>query len=144
MPHDLALKAMNATHRLLLTASGGKLGWSFMGMPVIELTTTGRKSGQPRKTMLTSPLQEGSTIVIVASRGGDDRNPAWYLNVKQNPIVEVKMGAGPARRMRADLATPEERARMWPELTKAHSNYAGYQRRTTREIPLVLLRPIND
>lgn len=144
MPHDLALKAMNATHRLLLAASGGKIGWSAMGMPVIELTTTGRKSGQPRTTMLTSPLQEGSTIVIVASRGGDDHHPAWYLNLKANPLVDVKVSGGPTRRMRADLATADERARMWPVLTQAHTNYAGYQRKTTREIPLVLLRPIND
>jgi deazaflavin-dependent oxidoreductase (nitroreductase family) len=144
MPHDLALKAMNATHRLILAASGGKLGWSAAGMPVIELTTTGRRSGLPRKTMLTSPLQEGSTIAIVASRGGDDRHPAWYLNLRDNPIVEVAMGGGSPRRMRADIATDEERARLWPQLTRAHTNYAGYQRRTAREIPLVLLRPIND
>jgi deazaflavin-dependent oxidoreductase (nitroreductase family) len=144
MPHDLALKAMNATHRLLLAASGGKLGWSAMGMPVVELTTKGRKSGLPRQTMLTSPWQEGSTIVIVASRGGDDHHPAWYLNLCADPIVEVRVGGGPSQRMRADIATPEERGRLWPALTKAHRNYAGYQRRTSREIPLVLLRPVND
>ena len=66
MPSDLALKTMNRVHRIVLGATGGRLGWSASGMPVIELTTTGRRSGRPRTTMLTSPYQEGSTIVIVA------------------------------------------------------------------------------
>jgi deazaflavin-dependent oxidoreductase (nitroreductase family) len=64
-------------------------------MPVIELTTTGRKSGQPRTTMLTSPYQEDSTFVVVASRGGDDTNPAWFLNLGDDPKVMVKLGPNP-------------------------------------------------
>ena len=75
LPSDRALRAMNRVHRILLGASGGRLGWRFSGMPVIELTTTGRKSGQPRTTMLTSPYQEDSAVVVVASRGGDDKDP---------------------------------------------------------------------
>ena len=70
MPNDLVLKGMNCAHRALLAVSFGKLGWDAAGMPVLELTTTGRRSGQARSVMLTSPLQEGDTIVIVASRGG--------------------------------------------------------------------------
>ena len=112
-------------------------------MPVIELTTTGRHSGLPRATMLTSPYQEGSTIVIVASRGGDDRHPAWYLNLVEQPEVTVSVGGKPSQRMRAETAGPEERARLWPLLTADHRNYAGYQRKTNREIPVVLLRPID-
>src|SRR5690606_2970560 len=108
---------------------------------VLELTTIGRKSGEPRTVMLTSPLQEGSTTVIVASRGGDDHHPAWFLNLRDNPDVEVAMKGEPRRRMRARVATPEERSRMWPKITAAHTNYAGYQRKTDREIPLVLLEP---
>ena len=69
MPSDLTLKAMNTIHRGVLKLSGGRLGWEARKMPVIELTTTGRKSGQPRSVMLTSPVQEGSTIVVVASPG---------------------------------------------------------------------------
>jgi len=95
MPSDVALKAMNRVHRVLLGASGGRLGWRFSGMPVIELTTTGRKSGQPRTTMLTSPYQEDSTFVVVASRGGDDTNPAWFLNLGDDPKVMVKLGPNP-------------------------------------------------
>lgn len=91
--------------------------------------------------MLTSPYLEGDTIVVVASRGGDDRHPAWFLNLREHPDVTVSVGGKAARRMRARLASPEERARIWPALTAAHRNYAGYQKRTQREIPLVLLAP---
>ncbi|HEX6476414.1 MAG TPA: nitroreductase/quinone reductase family protein [Acidimicrobiales bacterium] len=143
MPSDFGLKAMNRVHRIVLGATGGRLGWSASGMPVLELTTTGRRSGQPRATMLTSPYQEGSTIVIVASRGGDDHHPAWFLNLQEKPEVTVSVGGKPAQPMRAEIAGPEERARLWPLVTADHRNYAGYQRKTTREIPLVLLHPID-
>ncbi len=110
-------------------------------MPVLELTTTGRKSKQPRAVMLTSPLQEGSTVVIVASRGGDDQNPAWFLNLRDDPNVEVSLKGAPKQPMTARVATPAERARMWPKIVADHKNYGGYQKRTEREIPLVLLEP---
>lgn len=110
-------------------------------MPVVELTTTGRKSGRPRSVMLTSPVQEGDTIVVVASRGGDDQNPAWLLNLRENPDVEVALQGAPKRPMRARIATPEERAGLWPLVIADHKNYAQYQTKTTREIPLVLLEP---
>jgi deazaflavin-dependent oxidoreductase (nitroreductase family) len=110
-------------------------------MPVLELTTTGRKSGQRRSVMLTSPLQEGATIVVVASRGGDDQHPAWLLNVRADPDVEVAMKGEPKRPMVARVANAEERARLWPLVTADHKNYAGYQTKTDREIPLVLLEP---
>jgi len=142
MPTDLAFKALNRFHRMVLRATGGRLGWNASGMPVIELTTIGRRSGQPRATMLTSPYQEGSTIVVVASRGGDDHHPAWYLNLREHPEVTVSMGGEPGEQMRAEIADPEDRARLWPLITADHPNYAGYQRKTKREIPVVLLRPI--
>ena len=140
MPSDAFLKGMNAFHRAILKLSGGRLGWSGQRMPVLELTTTGRRSGQPRTVMLTSPVQEGDTFVIVASRGGDDQHPAWFLNLRDNPDVEVTTREG-KRRMRARVASPEERARLWPLVTADHKNYAGYQTKTKREIPLVLLEP---
>ncbi|MDQ6840758.1 MAG: nitroreductase family deazaflavin-dependent oxidoreductase [Actinomycetota bacterium] len=141
MPSNRALKTMNAVHRVILTASGGRLGWEASAMPVIRLTTTGRKSGQRRSVMLTSPLQEGSTIVVVASRGGDDHHPAWFLNLRDDPDVEVVVQGGPAQRMHAHIATDEQRSRLWPPLIAAHKNYAGYQDKTSREIPLVMLEP---
>ncbi|MDQ1535263.1 MAG: hypothetical protein QOF28_3024 [Actinomycetota bacterium] len=141
MPSDAVLKTMNGIHRVMLKASFGRFGWEFSKMPVLELTTTGRKSGQKRSVMLTSPLQEGDSIVVVASRGGDDTHPAWFLNLRDNPEVEVALKGAPKRPMRARVANTEERARMWPKITAAHKNYADYQTKTTREIPLVLLEP---
>lgn len=142
MPSDLRLKAMNTIHRTMLKATGGKAGWNLIGMPVVELTTTGRKSGLARSVMLTSPLQEGATVVVVASRGGDDKAPAWLHNIEADPAVEVAMHGGPRKPWTARVATTQERARMWPVLTAKHKNYAGYQRKTAREIPLVLLEPV--
>jgi deazaflavin-dependent oxidoreductase (nitroreductase family) len=141
MPSDAALKAMNTIHRVILKVSFGHLGWSASNMPVLELTTTGRKSGQKRAVMLTSPLQEGDTYVVVASRGGDDTHPAWFLNLRDDPEVEVAVQGGPKQPMRARVATADERAELWPRVTADHQNYAGYQTKTDREIPLVLLEP---
>ena len=91
MPSDAALKVMNQVHRVLIKGSGGRVGYSFSGMPVIELTTKGRRSGQRRTSMLTSPYQENGDYVIVASRGGDDRHPAWFLNLRDHPEVEASI-----------------------------------------------------
>lgn len=141
MPSDLALKTMNGVHRAMLKLTGDRLGWTVSNMPALELTTIGRKSGQPRSVMLTSPLQEGSTIVVVASRGGDDTHPAWFLNLRDNPDVEVAYQGRAKQKMTARVATPDERARLWPLVIADHKNYAGYQTKTDREIPLVLLEP---
>ena len=142
MPTDLQLKAMNSAHRILLKLSGGRLGWNALGMPVLELTTIGRRSGQPRSAMLTAPLVEGDTYVVVASRGGDDTHPAWFLNLRDEPRVDVVIKGGASQPRLARVATPDERARMWPLITSRYGNYAGYQKRTSREIPLVLLEPL--
>ena len=141
MPSDFALKAMNTAHRIILKVSFGKVGWSAAGMTVLELTTTGRKSGEPRSVMLTSPHQDGETVVIVASRGGDDHHPAWFLNLQANPDVEVALAGAPKAPYTARVATAEERAELWPTITAKHKNYADYQTKTEREIPLVLLAP---
>ncbi len=141
MPSDFVLKAMNTTHRIMLAVTGNRLGASFGGMPSLELTTTGRKSGQPRAVMLTSPLQQGDAYIVVASRGGDDFHPAWFLNLRDNPAVEVKVVGKPKQKMRARVASADERAEMWPKITGKYRNYAGYQKKTDREIPLVLLEP---
>lgn len=141
MPSDRALRAMNSAHRLALRLSGGRLGHSAMGMPVLELTTTGRRSGQRRSVMLTSPLTDDGHLVVVASRGGDDRHPAWFLNLRDDPLVEVSVRGAERQPMTAHVATGEERARLWPLVAERHPNYAGYQRRTSRTIPLVVLVP---
>jgi deazaflavin-dependent oxidoreductase (nitroreductase family) len=144
MPSDAMLKTMNAVHRGLLKVSGGRLGRRLSGMPVLELTTIGRKTGQPRTVMLTSPLQDGAAMIVVASRGGDDTHPAWFLNLCEHPEVEVAMNGELPKRMHARIASADERARLWPLVVADHANYGGYQRKTSREIPLVLLEPSAD
>ncbi|NQV97537.1 MAG: nitroreductase family deazaflavin-dependent oxidoreductase [Acidimicrobiaceae bacterium] len=139
MPSDLFLKTANVMHRAILGITRGRVGWRVGKMPVLELSTTGRKSGVSRSVMLTSPLQESNAIVIVASRGGDDQHPAWFLNLRDNPQVEVAYMGKPKSAMTARVATDVERARMWPLVTARYKGYAGYQTKTTREIPLVIL-----
>lgn len=131
---------INPFHRTVLRATGGRVGRSLAGMPVVVLETTGRKSGEPRRTMLTAPVVDGDTVVLVASYGGDSRHPAWYLNLTANPDVAIEMD-GTRREMTARTATAEEKAALWPRITKSYRGYAGYQKRTDREIPVVLLTP---
>lgn len=141
MPADFVLKGMNAVHRVILGVTRGKAGWQLGPMPVVELTTIGRQSGARRTVLLTSPIQEGDSIVLVASRGGDDHHPAWYLNLCDNPRVCVSVKGGPEQTMIARTATPEERTRWWPDVVRAYRGYAAYQKKTAREIPLVVLTP---
>ena len=138
MPSDFTFKAMNRIHRALLKVSGGRLGWSAGKMPVPELTTTGRKNGQPRVTMLTSPWEDGDTMALVASAGGNDHDPAWFLNLRANPSVTVRTD-GRTVHMTARIATGDERSELWPQIVSKYKNYAGYQAKTDREIPVVLL-----
>jgi deazaflavin-dependent oxidoreductase (nitroreductase family) len=141
MPSDVLLKTMNGVHRVLQKVTFGKVGWSFGGMPVVELTTIGRRSGQPRTVLLTSPVQEGDAYVLVASRGGDDHHPAWFLNLKANPQVQVSVDGKPAAPYVAREGTPEERERIWPKVTGTYKGYAGYERKTDRLIPIVFVSP---
>jgi deazaflavin-dependent oxidoreductase (nitroreductase family) len=142
MPSDFVLKSMNNIHRTILKVSGGRKGWNGGNMPVLKLTTVGRKSGEKREVMLTSPLQFESTMVIVASRGGDDHHPAWFLNLRDEPLVEVATQDEVKHQRRARIATSDERNTMWPQIVEKYKNYGGYQSRTQREIPLILLEKI--
>jgi hypothetical protein len=117
---DVSLKTMSRVHRAIVHLSGGQLLGSAFGMPVVELHTTGRKSGRPRSTMLTAPVVDGDRVVLVASKGGDDRDPDWYRNL---------------------MASATEKAELWPRVVAAYQGYGGYQRRTERDIPLVILEP---
>ncbi len=135
------MKTMNAIHRIIVKVSRNRFGWSAMNMPVLELTTIGRRSGQPRTVFLTTPLRLGETIVVVASRGGDDHHPSWFLNLRDNSAVQVAVQGGAPREMLARIASPEERSTLWPQVVAEHQNYADYQTKTSRQIPLVLLEP---
>jgi deazaflavin-dependent oxidoreductase (nitroreductase family) len=106
-------------------------------MAPVELSTIGRKTGQPRLTMLTSPLYDDTRVVLIASKGGDDRDPQWYRNLSANPAVEVTID-GTTRKMRARTASPEEKATLWPDIVAAYKGYAGYEKRSARDIPVVI------
>lgn len=135
---DVAARIISGTHEQIFKATQGRIGGSVAGMPALILATTGRKSGRIRRTMLTAPIVEGETVILVASYGGDSRHPAWFLNLRDNPSVEVTM-RGATKPMKARVATAEEKAELWPRVTGTYPGYAAYQRRTDRDIPLVIL-----
>jgi deazaflavin-dependent oxidoreductase (nitroreductase family) len=137
---DVGARFVTGLHKAVFRASNGRLANRGFGMPVVELATTGRKSGKRRTTMLTSPVQDGESVVLVASWGGDDRHPTWFLNLRDKPEVELTMG-GRTRPMRARVATSNEKTELWPRVVEAYKGYAGYQKRTDRDIPLVILEP---
>jgi len=136
---EVLFKVSKRLHPLILRLSGGRVGGSIKGMPVLVVTTTGRKTGQPRPTPLTAIEADGHTYVV-ASKGGDDRHPAWYLNLVAHPEVVVNRD-GRTTPMLARVLSPEERAAVWPVVTRTYQGYAGYQERTDREIPVVELVP---
>ncbi|GAC78450.1 deazaflavin-dependent oxidoreductase, nitroreductase family [Gordonia malaquae] len=134
---DLGSKLMNRGHRLILAVSGGRLLSTPFGMPTVELHTVGRKSGLPRSCFLTSPVHDAERIVLVASKGGDDRHPDWYRNLQATPDAGIVIN-GVTRPVTARTATPDEKARLWPQIVAAYGGYASYQKRTSRDIPVVI------
>ncbi len=125
-------------HRLLLTLTGGRYPRTVMGMLTVELHTVGRKSGKPYANLLTSPVHDDDRIIVVASKGGHEDHPDWYKNAVATPEVTVTVD-GATVPMLARSAGPDERAELWPRVVKAYKGYAGYQRNTSREIPLLIL-----
>lgn len=133
------LHAVAAVHRTVYCWSGGQVGGRVRGRPVLLLTTRGRRSGKER----TSPvcfLVAGDRLVVAAAAGGRSRHPAWYLNLRDDPHVAVRLGAL-RRPMVASVAQGAERAHLWERLTREYPLCAGYEKRAGREIPIVVLRP---
>lgn len=128
-------------HRALLRLTGGRFPKRILGMQPIELVTIGRKSGERRPTLLTSPIYEEGRVVVVASKGGYQDHPQWYKNLAANADVEVTV-EGRTRAMRARTASPEEKATLWPRIVAAYKGYEGYQRNTDRDIPVVICEPV--
>ncbi len=136
------IKISSAMHEFWYRLTGGLIGgrlYGLYGARVLLLTTTGRKSGRERTTPLLC-LEDGENLVVVASNGGDDRHPAWYLNLKSNPRAVVQLGSA-KKTVVAETASAEEKGRLWPLIREMYAGYDDYQQRTTREIPVVILRP---
>jgi deazaflavin-dependent oxidoreductase (nitroreductase family) len=137
---DLGFRALNWFHRVVVHASAGRLGGRAFGMDVLELVTVGRRTGHAHSTILTVPVIEGSTLVLVASKGGDDRDPDWLKNLVATPDIEVTW-RGERHDMTARLASPQEYERLWPKVVASYRSYDSYRRRTARVIPLVICTP---
>ena len=136
---DLAAKAITAVHVSAYRATGGRVAGRLGGMPVLLLTTRGRRTGRRRTVPLTY-FEDGGALVLVASYAGDDHDPGWYRNLLANPEVEVTRGQ--ARRvMEARPGTDAEKARLWPVIVSTYDGYRRYQSRTERHIPLAVLTP---
>jgi len=133
----LLTRAFIATHLALYRATGGRIGGTMGAMRVLLLTTTGRKSGKLRTVPLVY-FADGERLVIIGSKGGNPRDPLWWENLKAKPEASVQVGAT-TRRMRARLASAEERARLWPRIKQENAAYARYETLTPRPIPVVLL-----
>lgn len=137
---DVGAWMLEHGHRTVLKLSGGRFPKRMLGMQPLELVTIGRKSGERRPTLLTSPLCEEGRVVLVASKGGYQDHPQWYKNLAANPEVEINV-EGRTRLMRARTASPEEKEALWPTIVGVYKGYEGYQRNTERDIPVVICEP---
>jgi F420H(2)-dependent quinone reductase len=141
-PGSPALKLLNLmtkAHVAAYRATGGRIGGTHKRAPVLLLDHVGRKSGQVRTTPLLYQ-RDGENLVIVASRGGSDATPAWWLNLKASPVTTVTVGRE-RRRVQAQQASDDDKARLWPGLVQMFPDYAVYQSRTSRDIPVIVLSP---
>lgn len=129
-------------HRALLAVSRGRFPRTVLGMQPVELHTIGRVSGARRSTLLTSPVCDADRVVLVASKGGHQEHPDWYKNLVANPEVEITVD-GATRRMRARTVSGAEREALWSSVVEKYRGYAGYQRNTRREIPVVVCEPVD-
>jgi deazaflavin-dependent oxidoreductase (nitroreductase family) len=137
---DVYVKFWSNLHEAAFRVTDGRILNRVLGMPVIRLTTTGRRTGDPRPVMLTAPIVDADRIVVVASNGGDVRHPQWFQNLVVNPEVVVTSN-GRTTSMRARVAGAEEHDELWTEIRRVTPGYAIYQRLTPRQIPVVVLEP---
>jgi deazaflavin-dependent oxidoreductase (nitroreductase family) len=134
------LRRASAAHTMVYRASGGRIGHRLPGAPpMLLLDHVGARSGTRRTTPLVYVV-DGEDVVLVASKGGHPRHPAWFHNLRAHPDTSVQIGAE-RRPVRARVATAAERPRLWEAAVRTYGGYRGYQERTDREIPLVILEP---
>lgn len=133
------MRMIAGTHEFWYRLSGGLIGGRIGGLPVLLLTTTGRKSGKKRTRPLVY-LEDADNMVVIASNGGAEQHPAWWLNLRANPKAEVQVGSD-SKSVTAEEATGEERERLWREVVELYHGYDEYRRMTKRKIPVVVLQP---
>jgi deazaflavin-dependent oxidoreductase (nitroreductase family) len=141
-PPRPALRLIWGVHQVLRRASGGRLGTRSARddrVGTLYLRSIGRKSGQPRVNALFY-LVDGADLVVVASNGGADTDPAWWLNLRDRPEADVEI-VGDRVSVRARRATAQETDRLWPRLVAANPDYAVYRATARRPIPVVILEP---
>ena len=126
-------------NRWIYERTGGKVGGTLAGAPVLLLSTTGRKTGTRRTTPVLY-LADGDQLVVVASAGGSPTHPAWFLNLEADPDAEVQIGRE-VRPVRARITAGADRTALWRSLVAMYPSYASYQRETEREIPVIALSP---
>ena len=132
------LRRLMGLHTVAYRATGGLVGHRFPGAPpMLLLDHVGAKSGIERTTPLVY-VEDGDDLVLVASKGGYPRNPAWFHNLRAHPEAAVQVGSR-RRAVRARVAGTSERDRLWPKAVAVYGGYEDYQERTDREIPLVIL-----
>lgn len=134
---DTFARAVTALHREVYKRTGGKVGGKVGPTTMGLLTTTGRKSGRPRTTPL-NIMADGDRWLLVASYGGDDRDPQWFKNLQSNPEATIQLGAETIP-VRATVAGEDEKKTLWPKVVGVYKGYEGYQRKTSRDIPVVIL-----
>jgi deazaflavin-dependent oxidoreductase (nitroreductase family) len=135
----LLLSLLGSLHSALYRASGGRIGRSLKKAPILLLTTKGRKTGKMRTTPLLYG-RDGDNLVLVASVGGAPQNPDWFYNLKGQK-AEVQIGREKLR-VKARIAEGEERERLWAQMVQIWPDYAEYQKKTTRRIPVVVLQQV--
>jgi len=138
----IKLNAFTALHVFFYKLSGGRIGGTFRGAPVLLLTTTGRKTGKHRTTPLLYII-DNKNYAVVASNGGRDSYPSWWTNLRKSPEAEIWIKKE-KKKVRAEQAPDNEKARLWSLLTKMYPTYDDYQKKTTRKIPVVVLKPTSE
>jgi F420H(2)-dependent quinone reductase len=134
--------ALTTIHTFVYRNTNGAIGGRMMNCPVLLLTTKGRKTGKQRTVPLLY-LADGDNLVLVASNGGATRHPTWWLNLQSTPEAQIQV-RGVKQRVRAEQGSSEEKQRLWPLLTAMYPGYEKYQEITNRDIPVVILRPVNE
>jgi|HigsolmetaAR202D_1030399.scaffolds.fasta_scaffold27266_2 deazaflavin-dependent oxidoreductase (nitroreductase family) len=136
----LMLKVLIPLFIFVYRLTGGAIGGRMRVLPVLLLTTTGRKSGKQR-TVPVAYIKDNNSYIVIASNSGQPKHPAWFHNIKSNPTATVQIGRSTFK-VQAEIADPAKKEKLWSHAVKIAPGYEKYQQRTTRDIPVVLLHPM--